>query len=76
MLTPPSGHYITEVVAETGCLVALDIMVRLPIFVLPKLRYSTYYKEVNPSLLDPRSVEKTVAAGCSLTRASLGETLS
>jgi hypothetical protein len=23
------GHYITEAVAETGCLVALDIMVRL-----------------------------------------------
>ncbi|KIR28177.1 arginase [Cryptococcus deuterogattii LA55] len=57
-LTFREGHYITEVVAETGCLVALDIM------------------EVNPSLLDPRSVEKTVAAGCSLTRASLGETLS
>lgn len=43
VLTPPSGHYITEVVAETGCLVALDIMVRLPIFVLPKLKYSTYF---------------------------------
>lgn len=56
-LTFREGHYITEVVAETGCLVALDIM------------------EVNPSLLDPRSVEMTVAAGCSLTRASLGETL-
>ncbi|KAK8854562.1 arginase [Kwoniella newhampshirensis] len=51
------GHYITEAVAETGNLVAVDIM------------------EVNPTLLDPRSVEKTVAAGCSLARASLGETL-
>ncbi|WWC71319.1 arginase [Kwoniella pini CBS 10737] len=51
------GHYITEALAETGCLVSVDIM------------------EVNPSLLDPNSVEKTVAAGCSLARASLGETL-
>ncbi|WWD19301.1 arginase [Kwoniella shandongensis] len=51
------GHYITEAVAETGNLVAVDIM------------------EVNPTLLDPRSVEKTVAVGCSLARASLGETL-
>ncbi|TYJ59212.1 arginase [Cryptococcus floricola] len=51
------GHYITEVVAETGCLVAVDIM------------------EVNPSLLDPKSVEMTVAAGCSLARAALGESL-
>ncbi|WWC90456.1 arginase [Kwoniella dendrophila CBS 6074] len=51
------GHYITEALAETGCLVSVDIM------------------EVNPSLLDPNSVEKTVAAGLSLARASLGETL-
>ncbi|WVF67605.1 arginase [Kwoniella sp. CBS 6097] len=56
-LTFREGHYITEALAETGCLVSVDIM------------------EVNPSLLDPRSVEKTVAAGCSLARASLGETL-
>ncbi|WVQ68546.1 arginase [Kwoniella botswanensis] len=56
-LTFREGHYITEALAETGCLVSVDIM------------------EVNPSLLDPSSVEKTVAAGCSLARASLGETL-
>ncbi|KAK4686605.1 arginase, partial [Tremellales sp. Uapishka_1] len=51
------GHYITEAVAETGCLVALDIM------------------EVNPSLHDEMSSEMTVAVGCSLARAALGETL-
>ncbi|WVN86157.1 arginase [Cryptococcus depauperatus CBS 7841] len=56
-LTFREGHYITEAVAETGCLVALDIM------------------EVNPSLLDSSSVEMTVAAGCSLARAALGESL-
>ncbi|WWC63570.1 arginase [Kwoniella dejecticola CBS 10117] len=56
-LTFREGHYITEALAETGCLVSVDIM------------------EVNPALLDPSSVEKTVAAGCSLARASLGETL-
>ncbi|WRT68655.1 arginase [Kwoniella shivajii] len=56
-LTFREGHYITEALAESGCLVSVDIM------------------EVNPSLLDPGSVEKTVAAGCSLARASLGETL-
>ena len=27
VLTIRAGHYITEAVAETGCLVALDIMV-------------------------------------------------
>ncbi|KAL7409153.1 hypothetical protein BDY24DRAFT_404135 [Mrakia frigida] len=31
--------------------------------------------EVNPSLEDPISVAQTVAVGCSLTRAALGETL-
>ncbi|RSH85631.1 arginase [Saitozyma podzolica] len=56
-LTFREGHYITEAVAETGCLVSLDIM------------------EVNPSLLDPVSIEQTVAVGCSLARAALGETL-
>ncbi|ORY29673.1 hypothetical protein BCR39DRAFT_531605 [Naematelia encephala] len=56
-LTFREGHYITEAVAETGCLVALDIM------------------EVNPSLLDARSAENTVAVGLSLARAALGETL-
>ncbi|KAL7422542.1 Arginase, catabolizes arginine to ornithine and urea [Cryptotrichosporon argae] len=56
-LTFREGHYITEAVAETGCLVGLDIM------------------EVNPSLLDNTSIEQTVAVGCSLARAALGETL-
>ncbi|TFY74054.1 hypothetical protein EWM64_g9958 [Hericium alpestre] len=31
--------------------------------------------EVNPSLRDPASVKQTVAVGCSLVRAALGETL-
>ncbi|KAF9227731.1 Ureohydrolase [Gyrodon lividus] len=31
--------------------------------------------EVNPSLADPESVRQTVAVGCSLVRAALGETL-
>jgi len=31
--------------------------------------------EVNPSLKDPESVKQTVAVGCSLVRAALGETL-
>lgn len=56
-LTFREGHYVCEAVAETGCLVALDIM------------------EVNPTLGDERSVKETVAIGCSLTRAALGETL-
>jgi len=56
-LTFREGHYICEAIAETGCLVALDIM------------------EVNPTLGDERSVVETVAIGCSLARAALGETL-
>jgi arginase len=56
-LTFREGHYICEVVHETGLLVALDIM------------------EVNPSLLGPGDVTQTVAVGCSLARAALGETL-
>ncbi|KAJ9124660.1 Arginase, catabolizes arginine to ornithine and urea [Naganishia onofrii] len=56
-LTFREGHYICEAVAETGCLVALDIM------------------EVNPTLGDEKLVEQTVAVGCSLARAALGETL-
>jgi hypothetical protein len=35
----------------------------------------TEKQEVNPSLLDPVSIEQTVAVGCSLARAALGETL-
>ncbi|KIK98092.1 hypothetical protein PAXRUDRAFT_727358 [Paxillus rubicundulus Ve08.2h10] len=31
--------------------------------------------EVNPSLADPESVRQTIAVGCSLVRAALGETL-
>ncbi|KAI9637690.1 putative arginase [Dioszegia hungarica] len=58
-LTFREGHYITEAVAETGCLVALDIM----------------RQEVNPSLKDSMSADETVAVGCSLARAALGETL-
>ncbi|KAL1407777.1 Arginase, catabolizes arginine to ornithine and urea [Vanrija albida] len=52
------GHYIAEAIAETGNLVALDVV------------------EVNPSLgEDAASVAQTVAIGCSLSRAALGETL-
>ena len=32
-------------------------------------------QEVNPSLLDPVSIDQTVAVGCSLARAAMGETL-
>ncbi|KAI5449572.1 Arginase, catabolizes arginine to ornithine and urea [Naganishia albida] len=56
-LTFREGHYICEAIAETGCLVALDIM------------------EVNPTLGSENAVEQTVAVGCSLARAALGETL-
>lgn len=51
------AHYICEAIAQTGCLVGLDIM------------------EVNPSLGSDKSVDDTVAVGCSLARAALGETL-
>jgi len=59
-LTFREGHYICEAIHETGLLVGLDIM------------------EVNPALptvKDAASVEQTVAIGCSLARAALGETL-
>lgn len=56
-LTFREGHYICEALAESGCLVGVDLM------------------EVNPSLMDPRDVEATVAVGCSLIRSALGETL-
>lgn len=56
-LTFREAHYICESIAETGCLVGLDIM------------------EVNPALGDEKSVTDTVAVGCSLARAALGETL-
>ena len=56
-LTFREAHYICEAIAETGCLVGLDIM------------------EVNPALGDDKSVNETVAVGCSLARAALGETL-
>jgi arginase len=77
-LTFREGHYICEAIAETGCLVALDIMVR------PSRRWAhlginadrcTAEQEVNPTLGDERSVAETVAIGCSLARAALGETL-
>jgi arginase len=32
-------------------------------------------QEVNPTLSDEASVQQTVAVGCSLVRAALGETL-
>jgi arginase len=67
------GHYITEAVAETGCLVALDIMVRLSSHSHSAQKADE--QEVNPSLLDPASIENTVTIGCSLARAALGETL-
>jgi arginase len=69
------GHYITEAVAETGCLVALDIMVRWHPNRYAEIRQAHATQEVNPSLLDNASVEMTVAVGCSLARAALGETL-
>jgi arginase len=56
-LTFREGHYIVEAIAETGNLVAVDIV------------------EVNPTLADEVSAAQTVAIGCSLSRAALGETL-
>lgn len=56
-LTWREGHTICEMLAETGCLVAVDLM------------------EVNPSLMEKRDAEQTVAVGCSLIRSALGETL-
>ncbi|BEI84820.1 hypothetical protein CcaverHIS002_0502210 [Cutaneotrichosporon cavernicola] len=56
-LTFREGHYIVEAIAETGNLVAVDIV------------------EVNPALEDEASAAQTVAIGCSLSRAALGETL-
>lgn len=56
-LTFREGHYIAEAIAETGNLVAVDIV------------------EVNPTLADEISAAQTIAIGCSLSRAALGETL-
>lgn len=56
-LTFREGHYICEALAETGLLVATDIV------------------EVNPALEDAQSVYQTLQVGCSLARASLGESL-
>jgi arginase len=36
---------------------------------------SIFQQEVNPALGDDKSVSETVAVGCSLARAALGETL-
>lgn len=70
------GHYICEAVAETGCLVALDIMVSAPSSLPSRgTPADTVAQEVNPTLGDAKLVEQTVAVGCSLTRAALGETL-
>ncbi|KAL4399762.1 Arginase, catabolizes arginine to ornithine and urea [Malassezia pachydermatis] len=55
-LTFREGHYICEAIAETGALVAMDMV------------------EVNPSL-ESHAAEQTIAVGCSLIRAALGETL-
>lgn len=73
-LTFREGHYITEAVAETGCLVALDIMVSSYI-PAENGNEADRGKEVNPSLQDSRDAEATIAVGCSLARAALGETL-
>jgi arginase len=76
-LTFREGHYICEAIAETGCLVALDIMVRpgTPLGWAHLLIDVLRQQEVNPTLGDERSVAETVAIGCSLARAALGETL-
>ena len=77
-LTFREGHYICEAIHETGLLVGLDIMVCLFLFPLdsgnaPHVLFRT--QEVNPSLEDALAVQQTVAVGCSLARAALGEPL-
>ncbi|KAI9144901.1 arginase [Paraphysoderma sedebokerense] len=58
-LTFREGHYICEALAETGCLVAVDIME-----VNPALANG-----------DHLQLTQTVSVGCSLIRSALGETL-
>jgi len=58
-LTFREGHYICEAVAETGLLVAVDI-----VEVNPALANGDYHL-----------LTQTVSVGCSLIRSSLGETL-
>jgi arginase len=72
-LTFREGHYITEALAETGCLVAVDIMVGRTHRSHSAIADDA--QEVNPALLDPVSIDQTVSAGCSLARAAMGETL-
>ena len=74
-LTFREGHYICEAIYETGCLVALDIMVSCS-GIHPKCKMNADHiiplQEVNPSLKDAESVKQTVAVGCSLARSALG----
>lgn len=78
-LTFREAHYICEAIAETGCLVGLDIMVglafRLRLWYCHPDVFWYHVQEVNPALGDDKSVNETVAVGCSLARAALGETL-
>lgn len=62
-----------EAIAETGLLVALDMMVRL---LLLESAVLTLKQEVNPSLEDTESVRATVEVGRSLIRSALGESCS
>lgn len=58
-LTLREGDFIAECVAETGSLVAIDL-----VEVNPQL-----------SVEDKRAAEDTVRAGCSIVRCALGDTL-
>jgi arginase len=72
-LTFREGHYICEAIYDTGLLVALDLMVRPSIFFISRSLTDQLLQEVNPSLADAASAEQTVAVGCSLVRAALGQ---
>ncbi|KAI0306800.1 arginase [Multifurca ochricompacta] len=66
-LTFREGHYICERLYETG-LCVYDWFGNFGI----KIRF---LKEVNPYLKEEADVKQTIAVGCSLVRAALGETL-
>lgn len=89
-LTFREGHYICERVWETGCLAALDreyfeialyqllsdsFLLTLTSSFLFSPSINVTVMEVNPSLMQERDAEQTVAVGCSLIRAAMGETL-
>ena len=63
------GHFICERVAETGQLVAMDLME------VRQCALSGADGQVNPALADQEQVAMTVEVGRSLVRCALGETL-